>query len=73
MLIVLVIAAVILSLVAELGLNFLDARTDANWMRSDVSEHRAIVRAVGKVAFKPIKFSERQMNEPFNVASDRAW
>ncbi|MDM9622615.1 hypothetical protein [Rhizobium sp. S96] len=73
MLVILVVVAVFLSLIAESLYSYVQSRNDADWVRSDVREHRAIIRTMGKVTFKPIKLSERQMNEAFKVASDRAW
>lgn len=73
MLIILVTAAVAVSFLAEAIYGWVQESRDMAWVRAEVSEHHAIVRATGHVAFKPIKNSERQMNDLFKVASDRAW
>ncbi|WP_019279827.1 hypothetical protein [Rhizobium grahamii] len=73
MLIILIAFAIFVSLLAEFFYGCVRDVQDASWVRTSVREHYAIVRATGKVAFKPIKDSERQMNEAFKVASDHAW
>ncbi|MBW9114871.1 hypothetical protein JNB88_14620 [Rhizobium cauense] len=73
MLIILVAIAVVVSLIAEFLYGYVRDLQDASWVRPSVREHYAIVRATGTVAFKPIKNSERQMNDAFKVASDRPW
>jgi hypothetical protein len=73
MLIILVAVAVTLSLAAEFFYACVQEIREASWVRSDVREHFAIVRATGRVAFKPIKESERQMNAAFKEASDPHW
>ena len=73
MLIIIVALAVIVSLLAEFFYGYVQDKMDAGWVRPSVREHYAIVRATGNVAFKPIKNSERQMNEAFKVASDQPW
>lgn len=73
MLIILVAVAVALSLAAEFFYACVQEIREASWVRSDVREHFAIVRATGRVAFKPIKESERQMNAAFKEASDPHW
>jgi len=73
MLIILVVFAVIVALLAEFFYGYVQDLQDAGWVRPSVREHYTIVRATGNVAFKPIKDSERQMNEAFKVASDRPW
>ena len=73
MLIILVAIAVIVSLIAEFLYGYVRDIQDASWVRPSVREHYAIMHATGNVVFKPIKNSERQMNDAFKVASDRPW
>jgi hypothetical protein len=73
MLIILVVLAVVLSLAAEFIYSCVQEMREASWVRSDVRAHHGIVRATGKVAFKPIRVSERQMNAAFKEASDPHW
>ncbi|MDM9628032.1 hypothetical protein QTL95_19250 [Rhizobium sp. S152] len=73
MLIILVTAAVVLSFLVEAVHGWIQDNRDMAWVRAEVSEHHAIVRRTGHVAFKPIRNSERQMNDLFKVASDRGW
>jgi hypothetical protein len=73
MLIIIVAFAVAVSLAAEFFYACVQEIREASWVRSDIREHRAIVRATGRVAFKPIKKSERQMNAAFKEASDQHW
>jgi hypothetical protein len=73
MLIILVASAVAVSLAAEFFYACVQEIREASWVRSDIREHYAIVRTTGRVAFKPIKESERQMNGAFKDASDRRW
>lgn len=55
MLILIVITAVALSVAAEFLYDYIVERFDSTWMRKDVEEHRAIVRVMGHVSFKPIR------------------
>ncbi|WP_245441480.1 hypothetical protein [Rhizobium vallis] len=74
MLIVLVALAVVSSLAAEMAYGYFTDRYEVNWVRPELAEHAAIVRATqGSVRQKTSFESERQMNETFKVASDRAW
>ncbi|MFS8144232.1 hypothetical protein [Rhizobium sp. BR 249] len=74
MLIVLVALAVISSLAAEMAYGYFADRYEVNWVRPELAEHAAIVRAAqGRSRQKTSFESERQMNETFKVASDRAW
>ena len=73
MLIVLVALAVVFSLAGEMAYGYFADRYEVNWVRPELSEHAAIVRAArGRLRPKTSFESERQMNETFKVASDRA-
>ena len=74
MLIVLIALAVVFSLAAEMAYSYFAERYEMNWVRPELAEHAAIMRATqGRLRQKPRFESERQMNETFKVASDRAW
>ncbi|MBB3913082.1 MULTISPECIES: hypothetical protein [Rhizobium] len=73
MLIVLVALAVVFSLAGEMAYGYFADRYEVNWLRPELAEHAAIVRAArGRLRPKTSFESERQMNETFKVASDRA-
>jgi hypothetical protein len=55
MLILLTAAAVVLSLAGEFLYAYIKDVRDGSWVRSDVQEHRDIVRVMGRVSFKPIR------------------
>lgn len=72
MLIVLVALAVVFSLAAEMAYGYFADRYEMSWVRSELAEHAAIVRAQGRLRETDFE-SERQMNETFKEASDRHW
>ena len=53
--VLLLVTAVAVSLAAEFLYAYVEERCRDVWVRSEVEEHREIVRLMGHVSFKPIR------------------